>query len=47
VDRTIVRERIDRLQKIIEDQPKTMSWKLRARVGSKSKWYRDVEEVNR
>jgi hypothetical protein len=33
--------------KEIESRPKTVSWKLRARVGPKSKWYRDVEDVNR
>ncbi len=46
-DRKAVSGRIEKLQKIIEDQPKNMSWKLRARVGPKSKWYRDVEEVKR
>jgi hypothetical protein len=46
-DRTVVNDRIERLRKIIDDQPKAMSWKLRARVGPKTKWYRDVEEVKR
>ena len=46
-DRKVVSGRIEKLQKIIEGQPKNMSWKLRARVGPKSKWYRDVEEVKR
>ena len=27
--------------------PKTQRWKLRARVGSRVKWYEDVEDVNR
>jgi len=46
-DRAVVSDRIEKIRKIIGDQPKTMSWKLRARVGPKSKWYRDVEEVER
>jgi hypothetical protein len=46
-DRAMVNDRIERIRKIIDDHPKTMSWKLRARVGPKSKWYRDVEEVKR
>jgi hypothetical protein len=37
----------DRLVKRIESEPKTTGWKMRARVGTKRKWYRDVEEVVR
>jgi hypothetical protein len=29
----------------IEAQPKSMSWKLRAKVGDRKKWYRDVGEL--
>jgi hypothetical protein len=29
----------------IEEEPKSMSWKLRARVGDRKKWYRDVGEL--
>jgi hypothetical protein len=29
----------------IEAQPKSMSWKLRAKVGDRKKWYRDVSEL--
>jgi len=32
---------------LIEKKPKTLAWKLRAKVGTKSKWYKDVEDVNR
>lgn len=47
-DRADVVSKIEKLQKIIEDSPKSMGWKVRARVGpSKKKWYRDVEEVTR
>jgi hypothetical protein len=38
-----IRALLERLQK----EPKTLAWKLRARVGPKTKWYNDVEEVNR
>jgi hypothetical protein len=31
----------------IEDQPKTLSWKLRSRIGESRKWYRDVDEFVR
>jgi hypothetical protein len=39
--------KIEKLLQIIEEKPKSMGWKMRAKVGTKSKWYRDVEEVQR
>jgi hypothetical protein len=30
---------------VIENGPKSTSWKVRARTGTKKKWYQDVEEV--
>jgi hypothetical protein len=30
----------------IELEPKSMSWRLRARVGDRVKWYKDVDEVH-
>ncbi len=29
----------------IEQEPKSMAWRLRARVGDRVKWYKDVDEV--
>jgi hypothetical protein len=29
----------------LESEPKPMAWKLRARVGDRLKWYKDVDEV--
>jgi hypothetical protein len=29
----------------IEAEPKPIAWRLRARVGDRVKWYKDVEEV--
>jgi len=37
----------DQLVEWIEKEPKTTGWKMRARIGPKKKWYRDVEEVIR
>lgn len=37
----------DQLVERIERESKTTGWKMRARVGTKRKWYRDVEEVVR
>lgn len=46
-DKRSVIGRIARLQDLIEKQPKTLQWKLRARVGTTTKWYTIVEEVQR
>lgn len=44
-DRQVVRERIAELSRRIDSQPKTQKWKLRAAVGERIKWYKDVEEL--
>jgi len=40
-----VRVKIDKLLEMIENEPKSLAWKMRARTGTKKKWYQDVEEV--
>lgn len=42
-----IRARIDLLSKMIEEAPKSLGWKARAAVGTKVKWYNDVDEVER
>lgn len=42
-----VQERIQKLLKYIEDEPKTKNWRKRARKGTSKPWYREVEEVQR
>jgi hypothetical protein len=37
--------RIEKLLLQIEAEPKSMVWKMRQSVGTKKKWYKDVEEV--
>lgn len=44
-DRKIIRERIRQSMQRIEEEPPTLRWKLRGRVGERIKWYRDVDEV--
>ncbi len=44
-DRQVVRERINQLLQQIEAQPKSTKWKIRAAIGEKVKWYKDVEEL--
>ncbi len=38
-DRDIVRKRLEDLQSRIENVPKSMGWKMRAKIGEKKQWY--------
>jgi hypothetical protein len=40
-----VREQVQAALDRIEAEPKSMSWRLRAKVGDRKKWYRDVSEL--
>jgi hypothetical protein len=46
-DRDDVKAKVEKLLKIVEEEPKTLGWKMRAKIGTSKKWYRDVEEVRR
>jgi F0F1-type ATP synthase delta subunit len=47
--KTEQKERIDAQVKTamahLEKEPKSLAWRLRARVGDRVKWYKDVDEV--
>ena len=45
VDAGQVSERLDELWARIDAQPKSLKWKLRARVGDRLSWYELPEEV--
>ncbi|HUI86504.1 MAG TPA: nucleotidyltransferase family protein [Nitrososphaerales archaeon] len=38
-DRDLVAARVGRLKKMMEEEPKSLSWRVRARIGEKAKWY--------
>ena len=40
-----VQAQVDAARARIEKEPKSMAWRLRARVGDRVKWYKDVDEV--
>jgi hypothetical protein len=40
-----VASQVDAAMARIEAEPKSLAWRLRARVGDRVKWYKDVEEV--
>jgi hypothetical protein len=37
--------RISRLRRALEAKPKTVAWRLRARVGERVRWYEEPEEI--
>lgn len=40
----IIRGRIEALLRRIEDAPKTLGWKMRAKIGTRRIWYQEVSE---
>ena len=40
-------ERVKKLRKLIDEEPKTRRWRKREKVGTSKPWYREVEEVVR
>ena len=39
--------RVNKLLDVIEKKPKSLKWKMRAKIGTKKKWYNPVEELER
>ena len=46
-DRAIIEARINYLLDRIEKEDKSFGWKMRSRIGTKMRWYREVEEIAR
>jgi len=46
-DKIDVNMKIQRVLNYINEEPKPLSWKMRAKIGEKIKWYRDVEAITR
>jgi len=42
-----IKKRLATIQEAIDAAPKSMAWKVRARVGTRVRWYEEVEEVRR
>lgn len=42
-----IRRRLATIQEAMDAAPKTLAWKMRARVGTRVRWYEEVEEVQR
>jgi len=43
-DKKDINNKIEKIIAYLEDQPKTLSWKLRSKIGTRKKWYNDVED---
>jgi hypothetical protein len=43
----VIKKRLVTLQKTMDQAPKTLAWKMRAKVGTRVRWYEEVEEVQR
>jgi hypothetical protein len=46
-ERNLLIERIKRIKRGLEEAEKPLAWKLRDRVGTRVRWYTEVEEVQR
>jgi hypothetical protein len=46
-ERELIVNRIDQIRKAIDETPKSLSWQLRDKVGTRVRWYEEVEEVDR
>ena len=44
-EKKLVRDRLERISRMIEEEPKSLKWKMRARVGEKTVWYKMPEDM--
>ena len=43
----LLKERLNAIQQAMDTVPKSFAWKMRAKVGTRVRWYEEVEEVQR
>jgi hypothetical protein len=46
-DRGLIRKRLSEIQQTFETMPKSLAWQMRDKVGTRVRWYEEVEEVAR
>jgi hypothetical protein len=46
-EQELIRSRVLAIQQRLNSVPKSFAWKMREKVGTKTPWYKDVEEVER
>ena len=45
-DRLVLKTSIRKIQKALEEMPKSVAWQMRDKVGTRVRWYMEVEEVD-
>ncbi|MFQ6088921.1 MAG: hypothetical protein ACE5K0_08485 [Candidatus Methanofastidiosia archaeon] len=46
-EKELISNRLNRISKRLEDEPKSLKWKMRDRIGERQRWYELPEEVQR
>jgi hypothetical protein len=46
-EKSLISERIHRIKQAIQEAPKSLAWQVRDKVGTRVRWYEEVEEVDR
>lgn len=46
-ERSLIKKRIGEILHVFESMPKSVQWKMRDKVGTRVRWYEEVEEVAR
>lgn len=46
-ERGLILERVSEIQRTFESMPKSLAWQMRDKVGTRVRWYEEVEEVAR
>ena len=44
-EKALIAANVARILKYVDNEPKSMKWKMRSKVGDKVKWYKDVDEL--
>jgi hypothetical protein len=45
-DRDLVLDRLDRLWERVEREPKSLRWRSRSRIGDRTRWYEEPDEID-
>jgi hypothetical protein len=45
-DQAVIRTSVGKIREALEEMPKSMAWQMRDKVGTRVRWYLEVEEVN-
>lgn len=45
-ERDLILGRVHKIQRAFEEMPKSIAWQMRDKVGTRVRWYLEVEEVD-